>query len=413
LINEQKLKFNLGRRIEAMEDPKERLTTCISTNELERRWKLTREMMRENKIDFLMMRNDADFLGGYVKWFSDFAAEYSYPFTVIFPVDDEMALISCGPTPPGEPPPPQWAARGVKKRLGAPYFVSMHYTSTYDAEIAVGVLKEKKRATIGLVGRSSIPITFYEYLRDHLTESKFLDATDQIDQIKVIKSPEEVELIKRTAELQDTVIEHVRKSIQPGRRDFEIVAEAQYFSVKQGSEQQLILASSASPGTPARLLHRPFQNRIMREGDQFSILIEVNGPGGFYTEIARIFSIGKPSQELQDAWGAVLEAQEVTLNLMKAGANPKDLWDANNEFLQKKGFPPERRLYAHGQGYDLVERPAIRYDEPMEIKAGMNIAVHPTVTNKTVWAQVCDNYLVTENGISPCLHKTPKRIIVV
>ena len=43
---------------------KERLTICISTSELERRWKAAQEMMREKKIDFLLMRNDEEFLGG-------------------------------------------------------------------------------------------------------------------------------------------------------------------------------------------------------------------------------------------------------------------------------------------------------------------------------------------------------------
>ena len=208
-------------------------------------------------------------------------------------------------------------------------------------------------------------------------------------------------------------MEHVRKSIRPGRRDFEILAEAQYSLVMQGSEQQLILVGSALPGTPARWQFRRLQNRMMREGDQVSVLLEANGPGGFYTEIGRLFSIGKPSQEWQDAFGVAVEAQDLTLKLLKPGAKPKDIWDANNEFLKKKGSRPERRVYAHGQGYDLVERPLIRDDEAMEIKAGMNITVHPCAITETLWATVCDNYLVTETGISPCLHRTPKEIIVV
>ena len=65
-----------------MKDFIERLTTCISTSELERRRKAAREMMRDRKIDFLLMRNDEDFLGGYVKWFSDFSAQHSYPFSL-------------------------------------------------------------------------------------------------------------------------------------------------------------------------------------------------------------------------------------------------------------------------------------------------------------------------------------------
>jgi len=396
-----------------MEDPKERLTASISTTELERRWEMVREMMREQNMDYLLMRNDEEFLGGYVRWFTDLPARHSYPYTVIFPVDDEMTLISCGATPPGDPGPPPWAVRGVKKRLGAPYFPSVHYTSPYDAELAVSVLKEKKGATIGLVGKSFIPVNFYEYVSNRLPGSKFVEATDQIDQIKAIKSPEEMELIRRTAELHDRALDHVKESIRPGRRDFEIYAEALHFTALQGSERQLILVSSGPHGIPVPFQPRHFQNRMMREGDQVSVLIEVNGPGGFYTELGRIFSIGKPPQELQDAFGASMEAQKLSLSLLKPGADPKDIWDAHNAFLEKKGYFPEQRLYAHGQGYDLVERPLIRYDEPMKIRAGMHFTVHPTASNERVWAGVTDNYLVTEDGTSPCLHETPKEIIVV
>jgi Xaa-Pro aminopeptidase len=116
---------------------------------------------------------------------------------------------------------------------------------------------------------------------------------------------------------------------------------------------------------------------------------------------------------LQDAYGVAREAQEVTLKLLKPGANPKDISDANNDFLKRKGYFPENRLYAHGQGHDLVERPLIRHDEPMKIQAGMNLTIHPAATHSTVWAGVCDNYVVTGTGVSPCLHKTPKEIIVV
>jgi Xaa-Pro aminopeptidase len=396
-----------------MEDPKQRLVATISTTELERRWKAVREMMRERKYDYLIMRNDEEFLGGYVKWFTDIPARHSYPYSVIFPVDEEMTLISPGPNPPGDPGPPSWAIRGVKRTLGAPYFPSVHYTCYYDAELAAGVLKEKKDATVGLVGRSYIPVTFFEYLSKHLPGVRFEDATDPIDRIKVVKSPEELEWIKGTAELQDRAIEHLKKIIKPGLRDYEVYAEALYHTTLSGSERQLILVASGPQGTEVRFAPRHFQNRVIRQGDQISVLIEVNGPGGFYTEIGRIFSVGTPSQELQDAFGVALEAQERTVRLLKPGADPKEIWDANNAFLEKKGYFPERRLYAHGQGYDLVERPLIRYDEPMKITAGMNLTVHPAAGSKSVWGSLTDNYLITKDGAGPCLHKTPKEIIVV
>ena len=60
------------------------------------------------------------------------------------------------------------------------------------------------------------------------------------------------------------------------------------------------------------------------------------------------------------------------------------IWRANNDFLVKNGVPPETRLFAHGQGYDLVERPAIRDDEPMKLQPRMNITVHPIIGSDRV-----------------------------
>jgi Xaa-Pro aminopeptidase len=396
-----------------MEDPKDKLTSRISTGELERRWTAIREMMGRQKLDYLIIRNDEGFLGGNVKWFTDLSARNNQHLTVIFPADEEMTLISHGPALPAEPGPPAWAARGVKTRLAAPYFASAHYTSTWDGEMAVDVLKEKPSATVGLVGKSYIPVSFFEYLKRHLSGVKFVDATEDVDQIKVIKSPEEIELIKGTAALQDKSMELVKKCIRPGLRDFEVAAEILYSTALQGADRHVILLSSGPPGTPVPILPPQFQNRMIKEGDQVSILIEVNGPGGLWAELGRVFTIGPPPQELQDAFGVALEAQQVSLDLLKPGAAPADLLKANNVFLEQRGYFPERRLYAHGQGYDFVERPLIMKDEPMKIRAGMNLTIHPTATHKTVWAGVTDNYMVTETGAGPCLHNTPKEIITI
>lgn len=395
-----------------MEDPRERLVPSVSNGELERRWKAAREVMRDRKIDILLMRQDEEYYGGYVRWFSAIVPRHSYPFTVIFPVDDAMTTIASAP--PGEGKPPEWAVYGVKKRLGAPYYPSFHYTNAYDAELAVEVLKERSGGTIGIVGMSSMHVPFYEYLTKHLPGMKFVDATDPIDYLKAIKSPEEIEFIKGTAALQDAAFEYVRQRIKPGMRDADVNAEADYISTKLGSTRLQVLISSYQQGEkPTGFMGRHFMNRVLKKGDHVVLLLEGNGPGGYYTEIARVISLGEPTQEAREMFARALEAQNLTLKMLKPGATPKDIWDANNDFLRKIGSEPEGRLYAHGEGYELVERPAIRYDEPMKLQAGMNIAVHPVFKNSRVWTTLCDNYMITENGVGPCLHKTPKEIFVV
>src|ERR1043166_6512420 len=70
----------------------ERLQTPISTAELERRWAAVRAAMEREKIDVLLMQNNNDHMGGYVKYFTDMPATNGYPNTVVFPRDDEMTV---------------------------------------------------------------------------------------------------------------------------------------------------------------------------------------------------------------------------------------------------------------------------------------------------------------------------------
>ena len=109
-----------------MEDPKERLTKCVSTAELERRWKATREMMRRKKIDYLVIQNSEEFLGGTLRWFTDFTARHQFPMTVIFPVDDEMTTINCG----GDPLPSNFLLHGLPGGLKKDWELSISRRSS-------------------------------------------------------------------------------------------------------------------------------------------------------------------------------------------------------------------------------------------------------------------------------------------
>ena len=395
-----------------MEDQQGRIRLSISTQELSRRWNAIRQTMDAHDVDFLVMQNDNDFLQGYVKWFTDIPAVNGYPTTVIFPKEDEMTVINCGPrlSGPTDLSARSWAFRSVKKMMTAPYFPSLHYSATYDAQLVVQELASYKTCSIGLVGAGMISLAFGDYLRKHLPSAKISDFTDAVDQVKVIKSDEEIQLIKNTASIQDIAFEKALDYIRPGVRDSEVAAYVQHTVQDLGSEQQLVMAGSAPMGSPCTQLRRHFTHRKIMPGDQFTLMIEVNGPGGLYAELGRTCVLGKASSELLDAFEVAKEAQKATLDRIRPGAAPADLIRAHNAFLRQKGWPEETRLYAHGQGYELVERPAIREDETMKIKANMNLTIHPIIASNTLFCWVCDNYLVTKQGLSECLHQTPKKI---
>src|SRR5262249_56781968 len=74
----------------------DRVETPISTQELKRRWAAVRKEMAARGIDALVMQNSSDWLGGYVKWFTDVPAHNDYPRNVIFHRDDLMTVIEMG-----------------------------------------------------------------------------------------------------------------------------------------------------------------------------------------------------------------------------------------------------------------------------------------------------------------------------
>jgi Xaa-Pro aminopeptidase len=213
--------------------------------------------------------------------------------------------------------------------------------------------------------------------------------------------------------MQDEIFARVLKKVKPGMRDNDITALAQYEGRLLGSEQGLFLGSTAPLGQRSDFVDRYMQGRTLKEGDYFSLLIENSGPGGMYTEIARTVVLGKASNEIIDGFETVKEAQAHTLKMIRPGASCRDIAHAHDEFMQARGFSKELRLYCHGQGYDLVERPLVRADETMALAENMNLAIHPGYETDTLFAVICDNYLVEANGASECLHRTPKQVFEI
>ena len=155
------------------------------------------------------------------------------------------------------------------------------------------------------------------------------------------------------------------------------------------------------------------QGRRLEKGDHLSLLIEINGAGGFYTEIARTVVLGKASSELKDAFASVKAAQDYSLSIMKPGTKVSEVFAKHNQYMEKNGLPAETRLYAHGQGYDMVERPLIRQDDDMTLREGMCLAVHPGYETPALFAVICDNYMIGASGPGECLHKTKKMIFEI
>jgi Xaa-Pro aminopeptidase len=362
------------------------------------------------------MQNANDWLGGAVKYFTDIPANNGYPRSVVFPADGLMTIVEVGPfegrkTFQGD----DAIHPGVGEILFSPSFLSVAYTHRYDSGLICHALARADHRRIGLVGAGGLPHGFVAAIEGSVTArgGEVLDATDLVDAIKAIKSEEEMGWIRRAAEMQDAVFEKALSGIRPGMRDVDVAALTWREGQTRGSEQGILLGASSPLGKASVFAGRHLQGRRLSMGDHLSLLIEINGPGGFYAELARTIVLGRASSELLDGFALMREAQEATLRLMIPGASCSEIADAHDRHMRSRGLPVELRLYAHGQGYDMVERPLIRRDEAMTIDCGMCFAVHPGFETPSLFAVICDNYLIGESGPGECLHKTEKRVFEV
>ena len=206
----------------------ERVHAPVSDGELERRWRAVRQAMEEQGVDALVLHNNTEGVGGYVKYFSDLSTAGGYPLSIVFPREDDMTLVMHGPHGAQRTLPPQGDGllRGVKAVATTWSFASAAYCRHYDAERIVEALQPVAGGTIGLVGTAQMPHPMVEHLKAQLPNATFREASELVDAIKAIKSEEERTAIRGW---NTGSIAPVLSAAHRVKRDRELIGRAKAF----------------------------------------------------------------------------------------------------------------------------------------------------------------------------------------
>lgn len=390
----------------------QRIRKPVSDHELNRRWNALRDMMANKALGCFMVQGSNMHLGGYVRYLTDIPAENNYHMTAFLPIDGELTLIRSSLSPI-----PEWALRGVEKVEYAPYSPSLTFTGRLETGIAVDYLRKRGVKRLGFAGKGFLTAELMLALRSELPQMELVDVTDEFDLIKALKSDEEMEFIRATARVQDHMFAALPAIIRPGLTEYQVRAEFIQLSMNLGTEEHLIFMGTAPQGKPCGMSTAQYVNRTINPGDYGTILMEINGPGGYYCESARNFSLGEPCEALVKAWDVAVKAQKLTADLMTPGRDAAEIVEKYNIFVGEMGYSQEGRLYGHSQGYDLIERPAFMAAnengvETMKIRAGMNCSVHPYFIDQEQTVYINDNFYITEHGAER-IHETPQEMIII
>ena len=253
------------------------------------------------------------------------------------------------------------------------------------------------KGAIGITGLSgSMPHWDFDLLRKALPGATFTDATALLDGVRMAKSAEEIEMVRQTAEVADAAYELVLTMLRPGIDEREIAADVARLLCLRGVEDTLILTAK---GRSFPCFVTPPGPYVFKEGDHYVFSIEISGPSGYWSQIVRPMCLGKPSAGYERLFEAGRLALEAGAARLVPGARAQDVARAVADEVRKAHL--ETGLWCgHGMGMDLGDGVGLSEDNPLELKEGAVITIHPHVMlpDRREGLLMGDTYMVRQGG---------------
>jgi Xaa-Pro dipeptidase len=265
-------------------------------------------------------------------------------------------------------------------------------------EIAV-VLRSSgtEKGRVGVVNlKTSLPFYDYQCMIEALPKASFSDSTALLDRVRAVKSPEELEMVKETTELADRCYERLVEILRPGTDEVDIMATVEGLLAREGAEDTLILTAKGQSfpcfiGPPG-----PYR---FAGGDHYVFSVELSGPSGYWSQIVRPLSLGSPSSSYGEMFAIGQDVLERAVSRLIPGNRVGDIVGKLVSEVEKAGY--RTGLWCgHGMGTDLGDGIDFFRHNPLELKAGMIITLHPHVLSRDgrEGLLIGDTYVVGEDG---------------
>jgi Xaa-Pro aminopeptidase len=214
-------------------------------------------------------------------------------------------------------------------------------------------------------------------LQDSINPQMTLPAGDLMAALRIRKSEAEIEALARGAALADEALIVGAESCQPGVTEREVADSIAGYFRQHGVESVdfAIVASGPNGAFP----HHETSDRHLEDGD--TIIIDIGATlDGYKSDVARVVQLGEPTDEVRDAYDAVLEANRRGRDAAVAGARAIDVDIAARDYLEKAGYGQYFvHRTGHGLGLEGHEPPWITAESDTVLEPGMVFSVEPGV----------------------------------
>lgn len=226
------------------------------------------------------------------------------------------------------------------------------------------------------------------------------------------KTPDEIELMRKSAQLVSRTLGLIAEKIGPGMSALDIDKIAEEYILSEGGKPTF----KGYHGYPNTLcvsinqtvVHGIPTTKAFQEGDIVSVdcgaLLN-----GFHGDHAYTFAIGEIKPEVQKLLQVTFESLYLGIEKVVAGGRIGDLSAAIQQHAEKNGFGVVRELVGHGLGKDLHEEPQVpnygRKGYGPKIQEGLVIAIEPMINlgTKNI-KQLKDGWTIITADNKPSAH---------
>jgi Xaa-Pro aminopeptidase len=297
--------------------------------------------------------------------------------------------------------------------------------------------------TIGLE-LDVLPTNLYFNYQRQFAERNLVDISHLIRRVRATKSPYEIEMMRRAARLSDQVAARVPGLLRAGMTELELAGRVEAEARKLGHQgivrmrlwgsemfyghlmagpsgavPSFLSSPTGGTGASPAVAQGPGFRPIQRHEP---VLVDyVFALNGYYSDHARIFSLGKLDPEMMAAHTAMLDVQALIKKAAKPGVKCGDIYDLALQRATELGYEKnfmgvgkERiRFVGHGIGVELDEYPFLAAGQKLELQQNMTLALEPKLIFPEKGVVGIENtHVVTAKGLDQ-LGQYEENIIVI
>ncbi len=248
-----------------------------------------------------------------------------------------------------------------------------------------------EKARIAVEG-DFLPANSMESLKAELPGASFAEAHSILEELRAIKTQEEIDLIRRITEADSETIQEVFQSASPGATTRDISRAVEEGMTRRGLHFLWVFTCAGNG-----MLRAP-SKKVWETGEVLHI--DAGGAeNGYLTDVCRMGVRGKPSDLAQELFDACLSTQDAARAATRPGIATSALYDLAVRHLEDTGHGKYSTVTIHGIGMVSHEQPRFVPRNDRELEAGMVLSIETDIRHpEEGYVKIEDTVAVTEGG---------------